>query len=142
MDELNKVDVVIGGEIITLVSGENDDYLQQLARYIDKKLNEIKSMKTTASINERTRTLFIALNIADDFFRANMALKNLEADHERYVLELGRIQEENYLLNEKLHELQVKLIEMNTIDNIKAEGKRDTENLLNLNKPRATRSRQ
>ena len=106
MSELNKVDAVIGGEIITLVSGENEEYMQKIARYIDRKLYEIKLMKSNASINERTRTLFIAINIADDYFKALESLRHLEEEHEKYVTELGRMQEENFLLKEKLHELQ------------------------------------
>lgn len=111
MSSLNKVEVVIGGEIITLVSGEHEDYMQRLARYIDRKLNEIKSMKTNASINERTRTLFIALNVADDYFRTTEQLRQLEATHARYITEMGRMQEENYLLTEKLRDLQNQLNE-------------------------------
>lgn len=109
MPEKNKVDVVIGGEIITLVSTENEDYIQKLARYIDRKLDEIRSMNSNASINERTRTLFIAANIADDYFRVSERLRLLEEEHDKYVNEMGRMQEENYLLTERLHDLQDQL---------------------------------
>lgn len=106
MSAVNKVDVVIGGEIITLVSGEHEDYMQTLARYIDRKLSEIKSLNSTASINERTRTLFIAINVADDYFKTLERLRRLEAEHSKYIAEMGRMQEENYLLTEKLHHMQ------------------------------------
>ncbi|MCL2708779.1 MAG: cell division protein ZapA [Defluviitaleaceae bacterium] len=109
MGELNKVEVVIGGEIITLMSGEREEYMQKLARYIDRKLDEIRSMNSSASINERTRTLFIALNIADDFFKTQEKLTRLESDHAKFVTELGLMQEENFLLADKIHELQDKL---------------------------------
>ena len=106
MSSLNKIEAVIGGEIITLVSAENEEFMQKIARYIDRKLSEIKRMKSNASINERTRTLFIAINIAEDYFKTLETLHNLEEEHEKFVTELGRMQEENYLLTEKLHELQ------------------------------------
>ena len=109
MSALNKVNVVIGGEIITLISNENEEYMQKLARYIDIKLTEIKSMKSNASINERTRTLFFAVNVADDYFKTLEKLRFLEGEHEKYILELGRMQEENYLLTEKIHEMQDRL---------------------------------
>lgn len=111
MSSVNKVEVVIGGEIITLMSGENEDYMQKLARYIDRKLNEIKSMNSSASINERTRTLFIAVNVADDYFKTLEQLRRLESAHEKYIMEMGRMQEENFLLTEKLHDLQHQLNE-------------------------------
>ena len=122
MIEKNKVEAVIGGEIITLVSGENEEYMQKLARYIDRKLNEIKEMKSNASINERKRALFISINIADDYFKTLEALNQLETEHEKYVAELGRIQEENYLLKEKLREMQDRL---NTAVNGKGRGYHD-----------------
>jgi cell division protein ZapA len=109
MDTVNKVEVVIGNEIITLVSGENEDYMQKLARYIDRKLAEIKSMKSNASLNERMKSLFIALNIADDYYKAKEELAALQLQHERFVTELGRMQEENFLLQDKIYELQGRL---------------------------------
>jgi cell division protein ZapA len=121
MGEVNKVEAVIGGEIITLVSNENEDYMQKLARYIDRKLNEIRTANSNASISERKRTLFIAINIADDYFKTLDQLKRLETEHQRYVNELGRMQEENYLLTDKIHELQDHL---NTLRrNQRAEGR-------------------
>ncbi|MDR1664364.1 MAG: cell division protein ZapA [Clostridiales bacterium] len=103
---VNKVDAVIGGEIITLVSGEDEEYMQKLARYINRKLDEIKAMKTTASLNEKTKALVIALNIADDFYKTADKLTKLEGEHEKFVVEMGRMQEEINLLNEKILELQ------------------------------------
>ena len=109
MPDTNKVDVVIGGEIITLVSSEDEAYMQKLALYIDKRLAEIKSVNANASLSERTRTMFIAVNIADDYFKTLESLRRLEDEHERFVQEMGRMQEENYLLAEKMRELQGKL---------------------------------
>ena len=105
----NKVEVVIDGEIITLKSAENEDYMQKLARYIDRKLALAKMNNANASINERIRTVYLAINVADDYFKAQERLDALEAEHEKYILELGHVQEENMLLNEKLHELQAQL---------------------------------
>ena len=102
----NKVNVVINGEIITLKSSEDNDYLQGLARYIDQKLDELKSHNAAVAINERIRTLLIALNVADDYHKEVAKLKTLQAEHERFIAEMGRMQEENKLLQEKLQTLQ------------------------------------
>lgn len=140
MKDVNKVEVVIGGEIITLMSSENEDYMQKLARYIDKKLNEIKQLNSNASINERTRTLFIAANIADDYFKTSDELHALEAVHERYVTEMGRMQEENYLLTGKLHELQDQLNQSRAeldayIENFDSgDNNEDSDNVVSMNK--------
>jgi cell division protein ZapA len=109
VSELNRVEVVIGGEIITLVSIENEEYMQKLARYINRKMADIKAVNSNASINERTRTVFIAANIADDYFKAKDKSDELELELKKYVTELGQIQEENLLLTDKIKELQDKL---------------------------------
>ena len=105
----NKVDVVICGEVITLKSNEEEAHLQRIARYIDRKLAELTATNANASINERIRTLLIALNVADDYFKASDSLARTKAMQEKYVNELARMQQEYALLKERFHELQGEL---------------------------------
>ena len=107
--EKNRVEVVIDGQIITLVSDEKEEYMQKVALYIDKKLSEIKSSKSNKPVSEHLRTLLISVNIADDYFKAVEKRRVLEDTHEAYMNEMGRMQEENILLTEKIHELQAGL---------------------------------
>ena len=109
MTKTNKIDVVICGEVITLKSEEEEAHLQRVARYIDRKLAELTAVNANASINERIRTLLIALNVADDYFKASDALARANAQQEKYVNELGRMQQEYALLKEKFYELQGEL---------------------------------
>ena len=102
----NRVDVVICGEVITLKSNEDEAHLQRIARYIDQKLANLTAINATASINERIRTLLIAVNVADDYFKASDNLARLNNTQEKYILEIGRMQQENMLLRDKFHELQ------------------------------------
>ena len=105
----NKVDVVICGEVITLKSDEEEAHLQRIARYIDRKLAELTAVNAHASINERIRTLLIALNVADDYFKTADALARANAQQDKYINELGRMQKEYALLKEKFYELQGEL---------------------------------
>ena len=105
----NRVEVVIDGQIITLVSDEKEAYMQKVALYIDKKLGEIKSSKSDKPISEYLRALLISVNIADDYFKAEELRQDLEYIHKNYVHEMERMQEENILITEKLHELQARL---------------------------------
>jgi len=107
--EKNRVEVVIDGQIITLVSEEKEEYMQKVALYIDKKLGEIKSSKSNKPVSEHLRTLLISANIADDYFKSIEQRRVLEDTHEAYVNEMGLMQEENILLTEKFHELQAQL---------------------------------
>ena len=107
--EIKKVDVVINGEIVTLKSTEEPEYLHQLANYIDKKISEITSVNMTAVINERVRTLLIALNIADDYFKSKENSKGLDVTQKKVVKEMARMQEENTVLQKKVNNLQSEL---------------------------------
>ena len=105
----NKVDVVICGEVITLKSNEEEAHLQRIARYIDQKMAGLMAANATASINEKIRTLLIAVNVADDYFKTADSLARTNAEHEKYINEIGRMHQENILLKEKLYELQAEL---------------------------------
>ena len=105
----NKVSVVFCGEIYSLRSGENPDHMQRLARYVDTKMSEVLSKSVTAAIDDKARTFILALNIADDYMKSHDRLARLDAVHKKFVAEMGRLQEENTKLNQKLIETQTEL---------------------------------
>ncbi|MCL2373483.1 MAG: cell division protein ZapA [Defluviitaleaceae bacterium] len=77
---LNRVEVVIGGEIVTLKSKEKPEYLQKLASYVDQKMRAVKKHSLPASIDDNIKSLLIALNIADDYFKTKLALEAKERE--------------------------------------------------------------
>jgi len=105
----NRVDVAIDGQIITLLSEDTEEYLQALAEYIDKKLTEVKSAKSGRPISDSLRTMHIAANIADDYFKTLHSKQNLEELNKSYVKEMEHMQEENLLLMDRIHDLQAQL---------------------------------
>jgi len=106
--EINFVDVVIAGEIITLKSTEDAAHLHRVAQYLDKKISEVTT-RSTAVIDERTRTLLIALNITDECFKKMDGFKELDAVHKKVMREMQRMQAENTELQLKIKELQDEL---------------------------------
>jgi cell division protein ZapA len=107
--EKKKVEVLIGGEIITLMSAEHEDYITRLARYTDRKINEIKAVKSNAMIHERTRTVLIAINLADDYFKEHEKVLEIETLLKKYNNDIAEMEEENRLLQESVMELQGQL---------------------------------
>ena len=105
----NKVNVVICGEIFSLRSGENPDYMQRLARYVDGKLQDIMGKSMSAAIDDKARSFILALNIADEYMKSNDKLTRLDAVHKKFVAEMGRLQEENAKLKQNLRELRQEL---------------------------------
>ena len=99
----NKVSVVFLGEIYNLKSGENPAHMTRLATYVDGKMSELMSKSITASIDDKARTLILALNVADDYMKAHDRLARLDAVHKKFVQEMGRLQEENTSLKQKLN---------------------------------------
>ncbi|MCL2386734.1 MAG: cell division protein ZapA [Defluviitaleaceae bacterium] len=96
---MEHVDVVFDGKIITLKSKESREYLQKLAFYIDRKIDEIKASNLASTDNDYLR---IAFNVADDYHREQEELRRLKSVHQRFVLEMGKMQEE---LSKKANEL-------------------------------------
>jgi cell division protein ZapA len=141
----NKVNVVIGGEIITLRSSEEADYLQKLALYADKKIEEIKSKSVAAAIDDHVRSLLIALNIADDYHKALEKFEKLDVLHKRFVSEMGKLQEENAQLAKKMKEMQSELTKTKKeldefIKSFDAQNAPEGENILTL--PQASKQQQ
>ena len=68
----NKVDipVVINGKVYTLSGFEGEDYLQNVATYINNKISECKASDQYRRMNTEFQGILLALNIADDYFKA------------------------------------------------------------------------
>ncbi|MBE6011093.1 MAG: cell division protein ZapA [Lachnospiraceae bacterium] len=118
MSQINRVQVVIDGEVFELSSPESPEHIQNVARYIDRKIKEIYSFKSEAAINARLRTLFISLNIADDLFKEKREKSNLyetiarlETDLDGYKNEIASLMEEREALKLRIEELEKEVIE-------------------------------
>lgn len=118
MPQINRVQVVIDGEVFELSSPESPEHIQNVARYIDRKIKEIYSFKSEAAINARLRTLFISLNIADDLFKEKREKNDLyetivriENDLDGYKNEIATLTEEREALKLKIEALEKEVIE-------------------------------
>lgn len=110
----NQVEVVINGKVYKLVGVESEEYIQTVARYIDKKLTEIYKISNCNTVNSNAFPVLVAINIADDVFKEKTekekALKELDEIKEtlgKYEKELSNLSEENIALKNKLNMLTV-----------------------------------
>jgi len=61
------VEVNILGHEYTVKTDTDEEYIQEIASYVDKKMSEIvRNTKTVSTLNV---AILAALNIADDFFK-------------------------------------------------------------------------
>jgi cell division protein ZapA len=105
----NHVDVVINGEIFSIRSMESVEYIQKLAHYAGQRMDIIAKRYAAVRLSERERTLLVALNIADDYFKVEPKLTQLTAEHKRLLNEHTKVSDENIKLEEEVLRLKREL---------------------------------
>lgn len=102
MSAKNYTDVLIGGKIYTLGGMEEENYLQQIASYINEKLSLLRRQEGFLKQSEDYQSVMVYLNLADDYFKAKEQLAQLTAEREAF-------EKENYSLKHELVSTQMKL---------------------------------
>ena len=97
----NFTEVLIGGKVFTLSGFESEEYLQKVSTYINHKLDECTSSEGYRKQSAETRSVLLALNIADDYFKAKKLGDGLS-------LEIENKDKEIYDLKHELIAAQIK----------------------------------
>lgn len=80
------VEVNIFGQAYTVKTDADKEYIQKIAEYVDKKMDEIvRNTKTVSTLNT---AILAALNIADDFFKEMEKREELLAEVENRSREI------------------------------------------------------
>jgi cell division protein ZapA len=74
MAEKNKVQINISGYSYTLVGRESVEYLNELASYIDNKINKIMCGNNNLGIKDAG--ILTAFNVADELFKLQKECEN------------------------------------------------------------------
>lgn len=82
MNGKNDVDVLIDGRKYTLCGFESGEYLQRVASYINEKYGELKSKDYYNNLDLDLKNVLLAINIADDYFKAQKGAKEQKAESE------------------------------------------------------------
>ena len=109
MEAKNKVQVLIGGKIYTLSGYESEEYLQRVAAYLNHKMNELSELKGWNRMTAEMKNTLLALNIADDYFKARNQAEVFDEDLQNKDKEL-------YELKQQIVELQMELDELTSPD--------------------------
>lgn len=78
----NNTEVLIGGKVFTLSGFESEEYLQKISSYLNHKIEECANTEGYRKQSTETRSILLALNIADDYFKAKRLATTSEADVE------------------------------------------------------------
>ena len=133
MAQKNDITVVINNKVYTLSGQESEDYLQNVATYINGKIAECQSSEAYRRFNAEYQNVLLALNIADDYFKAKdqvnqMLTEDDDKDKQIYDLrhevievqikyESAQKMIEEY--KEKISELQRQIIKLEAEKNVK-----------------------
>ena len=101
MEKKNFTEVVIDGKIYKLGGYESEDYIHQVATYLNNKITEMKALDGYRHLPTAQKSLMLDLNAADDYFKARKAVSKLEKD-------LSDKDKELYEVKHELVSLQVK----------------------------------
>ena len=133
MAQKNDIKVVINNKVYTLSGQEGEDYLQNVATYINGKIAECQSSEAYRRFNAEYQNVLLALSIADDYFKAKdqvnqMLTEDDDKDKQIYDLrhevievqikyESAQKMIEEY--KEKISELQRQIIKLEAEKNVK-----------------------
>lgn len=77
----NKVQVEIDGVNYTLLTDEDEDQIRDIAKYVEKKISEVKSQRLSFD----RELVLTSLNIANDLFNVGNKYNNLKEDSREAV---------------------------------------------------------
>lgn len=120
------IPVVINNKVYTLSGYEGEDYLQNVATYINNKISECKASDQYRRMNTEYQGVLLALNIADDYFKAKNkadSMVNEDSSKEQQLYDLrhevieAQIKHESALrmideYKEQINALQRKIIQL------------------------------
>jgi len=119
VDKKNKIEVKIQGKEYVVRGIESDEYMQKIALYIDKKMNEVS--KSNHKLNTAMIAVLTAINVADDLFKTHEGYKEAQRELKEKTEELEKTKaslksalEEVAVLREKLTEQQFELVRTKT----------------------------
>ena len=124
----NSTEVLIGGKVITLSGFESEEYLQRISTYLNHKIAECTSIEGYNRQTSETRSTLLALNIADDYFKAKKQGSVLENDvqqkdkemydlkHELISTQIrsSNLEQEIERLKEENQQLQMQIVKLET----------------------------
>ena len=111
-------EVLIGGKVYTLSGFEGEEYLQKVSSYLNHKITECANSEGYRKQSADTRNVLLALNIADDYFKAKKQGDSLESDikHEliSVQIKLENAEKELAKMKEENNDLQMQIVKLET----------------------------
>ena len=119
MKNKNVVEVLINGRRYTICGFESAEYLQKVATYINSKYAEFKNQDYYYNLDMELRSILLAINIADDYFKTEKEKQSLTRENEhkdKIILDMKHEvidkEKENDDLRQKLEAAEKRITEL------------------------------
>lgn len=108
MNNKNDSKVLIDGKIYTISGYESEEYIQKVALYINKKMEEVRLSDNGKRLNTRLQSILTLINIADDYYK----LLNNKIDPNKNA---DRLLDQNHNLEKEIERLNFLVEEKNKV---------------------------
>lgn len=110
MAQRTDISVVINGKVYTLSGFEGQEYLQNIAQYINGKIDECRASEAYRRMNNEYQSMLLSINIADDYFKAKTRADQTAKDDSEKEQQLYDLRHE-VIESQIKHEAALKLVE-------------------------------
>ena len=105
----NRVEVVIGGNIIALQGNESEEHMQRVAKVINGKLTQLQGNYEKVHIGQSKMNTLLVLNLADECVKSQEALDNVTTSLEDLSIENRKLKERVDQLTHQLARMREQL---------------------------------
>lgn len=102
MTSKNATRVTIGGKTYTLSGNESEEYLREVAAYLNGKISQLRSDDDYRNVPVDMRNVLLQLNLADDYFKARSEIRRLQKQVEEREQDLADLKHELVAVQMKL----------------------------------------
>ncbi len=106
MTEKSRVQVVIGGKVLTMGGYEDEVHIQKVASYVNRTIQELEGTESYRGLPSDLKPVLIEINIADELVKARDYAKQLEADLRLKENELAEVKHDLIEAQMKLEKLE------------------------------------
>ena len=110
----NIAKVMIDGKIITLGGYESEEYLQRVANYVNHKIAEMEAITGYRRMSPDMRSCMMAINIADDYFKAKEQADAAEEEMENKDKEAYSVKQDLIAAQMEIDRLKKELARIRT----------------------------
>lgn len=99
----NRITVSIGSQTYTLVSPEEESYVQQIAAHVNQELGRVTQ---GGHLSMSDAAILTAVNITDTYFKERAAADNLRRQLKEYLDDASRVKNELAEAKREIYRLQ------------------------------------